>query len=116
MADLVSVSTGGVIGVVVVAELLLSSGSTTRLGTSTVAVFVIDPVDVGATTAVTVYTTDDPFGMVTESLIAPLPAAVQAAPAGAAQVQAVNVTPAGTGSVNSAPAMLSGPAFETVIV
>ena len=57
-----------------------------------------------------------PAGMLTLSLMFPVPLASQLAPVPGAQVHEAAVTSAGRLSVTVAPVTLLGPAFATVIV
>ena len=99
------------------AVLLAGVGSTTVGGTVMVTVLVIVPVAPGAIAAVTVYVAVPALSSETNSLMGPLPLALpHDEPTDAAQVQLVNVTPAGGLSTTFAPATALGPALLATIV
>ncbi len=87
-------------------------------GGVTVAVLVKGPVRPAGTMVVTVYVTDAPTGKSTVALMAPEPLAAPQTPPLVAlpQLQLEVTTPAGSGSVTTAPATPNGPALLTTMV
>jgi hypothetical protein len=110
--------TGGRLAVALHGAGVLAGPHTPALfGGVAVAVFVTLAGGTAATVAVTVYTAEAPAGkLVSVSLIAPDPLAVQVAPPLAVQVHVWLAMPAATGSVTSVLSAATGPVFDTVIV
>src|SRR5205085_12663482 len=99
-----------------VADSLPGAESVTRAGSVAVAVLSRVPVAAGLIAAVTVYVTDPPAGIVSESLMLPAPAVAPVAPPARLNVRDADVIAAGNVSVKVIAETVLGPAFDTVMV
>src|SRR5664279_4358725 len=109
-------STGGEIGSVSVAVLLVGSVSVTPGGVDTVAVFDRVPVADADNVPVSVNVAVPPTSRFTDALMFAVPVAGQLLPGVAAQVHVTPVSTAGTRSVTVAPMTALGPLFVATMV